>query len=167
MALTLSFTILIIQSWLHFYPPPQLIKSVDATIIEGLIKDNHESAYLMDPMEVAWLAAWCVENNVELNTLKTGGMYLTATAFQPSFPPLFIINSTTVSTVDTFRFLVSTITNTIKWENNRGWSYWGSWGNSTHLRYHWERPHIPPSLWFLSSSVQEMITMSNLHWWEG
>ncbi|KAI7809293.1 receptor-interacting serine/threonine-protein kinase 2 [Triplophysa rosa] len=80
----------------------------------GLIQDGDESAYRK---EVAQLAAWCSQNNLELNAFKTVEMIVDFRRNPPSLPPLTILDST-VDTVESFRFLGSTISQDLKWESH-------------------------------------------------
>ncbi|KAK3522177.1 hypothetical protein QTP70_026991, partial [Hemibagrus guttatus] len=77
-----------------------------------LIQDGDESAYRQ---EVEQLAAWCSLNNLELNTLKTVEMIVDFSRNTPALPPLTIMNST-VPTVESFRFLGTTISQDLKWD---------------------------------------------------
>ncbi len=93
----------------------KLLKFADDITVIGLIKDGDESAYRQ---EVEQLAVWCSHNNLELNTLKTVEMI--DDRFQenpPALPPLTIMNST-VTAVESFRFLGSTISQDLKWDNH-------------------------------------------------
>ncbi len=66
--------------------------------------------------EVKELAVWCSLKNLELNTLKTVEMIVDFRRNPPALPPLTIMNST-VKTVESFRFLGTTISQDLKWEN--------------------------------------------------
>ncbi|KAI3370530.1 hypothetical protein L3Q82_025297 [Scortum barcoo] len=57
------------------------------------------------------------QNNLELNTLKTVEMTVDFRRSPPTLPPLSILNNT-VSAVETFRFLGSTISQDLRWESN-------------------------------------------------
>ncbi len=85
-------------------PSVKLLKFADNTTLIGLIQDGDESAYRQ---EVKELAIWCSLNNLELNTLKTVEMIMDFRR-NPALPPLTIMNST-VTAVESFRFLGSTI----------------------------------------------------------
>ncbi len=50
-------------------PSVKLLKFADDTTLIGLIQDGDESAYRQ---EIKELAAWCILNNLELNTLNRG-----------------------------------------------------------------------------------------------
>ncbi|KAK3534072.1 hypothetical protein QTP86_001176 [Hemibagrus guttatus] len=86
-------------------PSVKLLKFTDDTTVIGLIQDGDESAYRQ---EIEQLAAWCILNNLELNTLQTVEMIVDFRRNTPALPPLTIMNST-VPTVESFRFLGTTI----------------------------------------------------------
>ncbi|KAK3570810.1 hypothetical protein QTP86_027632, partial [Hemibagrus guttatus] len=92
-------------------PSVKLLKFGDDTTVIGLIQHGDESAYRQ---EVEQLAAWC-SLNLELNTLKTVEMIVDFRRNTPALPPLTIMNST-VPTVESFRFLVTTISQDLKWD---------------------------------------------------
>ncbi|KAK3568359.1 hypothetical protein QTP86_005440 [Hemibagrus guttatus] len=91
-----------------------LLKFADDTTVIGLIQDGDESAYRQ---EIEQLAAWCSRNNLELNTLKTVEMIVDFRRNTPALPPLTIMNST-VPTVESFRFLGTTISQDLKWDTH-------------------------------------------------
>ncbi len=91
----------------------KLLKFADDTKIICLIKDKDESAYRQ---EVEHLTVWCSLNNLELNTLKTVEMIVDFRRNPPVLPPLTIIDST-VAAVESFRFLGTTISQDLKWDN--------------------------------------------------
>ncbi|KAK3551007.1 hypothetical protein QTP70_011525 [Hemibagrus guttatus] len=95
-------------------PSVKLLKFTDDTTVIGLIQDGEESAYRQ---EVEQLAAWCSLNNLELNTLKTVEMIVDFRKNTPALPPLTIMNST-VPTVESFRFLGTTISQDLKWDTH-------------------------------------------------
>ncbi|KAK3511333.1 hypothetical protein QTP70_001454 [Hemibagrus guttatus] len=95
-------------------PSVKLLKFADDTTVIGLIQDGDESAYRQ---EVEQLAAWCSLNNLELNALKTVEMILDFRRNTPALPPLTIMNST-VPTVESFRFLGTTISQDLKWDTH-------------------------------------------------
>ncbi len=95
-------------------PSDKLIKVADDTTLIGLIQDGDESAYRQ---EVKELAVWCSLNNLELNTLKTVEMIVDFRRNPPALPPLTIMNST-VTAVESFRFLGTTISQDLKWDNH-------------------------------------------------
>ncbi|KAK3535797.1 hypothetical protein QTP70_021110 [Hemibagrus guttatus] len=95
-------------------PSVKLLKFADDTTVIGLIQDGDESAYRQ---EIEQLAAWCSRNNLELNTLKTVEMIVDFRRNTPALPPLTIMNST-VPTVESFRFLCTTISQDLKWDTH-------------------------------------------------
>ncbi|KAK3509415.1 hypothetical protein QTP70_034170 [Hemibagrus guttatus] len=95
-------------------PSKQLLKFADDTTVIGLIQDGDESAYRQ---EIEQLAAWCSLNNLELNTLKTVEMIVDFRRNTPALPPPTIMNST-VPTVESFRFLGTTISQDLKWDTH-------------------------------------------------
>ncbi len=96
------------------YPSVKLLKFADDTTLICLIQDGDESAYRQ---EVKELAVWCSLNNLELNTLKTVEMIVDFRRNPPALPPLTIMNST-VTAVESFRFLGTTISQDLKWDNH-------------------------------------------------
>ncbi len=95
-------------------PSVKLLKFADDTTLIGLIQDGDESAYRQ---EVKELAVWCSLNNLELNMLKTVEMIVDFRRNPPALPPLTIMNST-VTAVESFRFLGTTISQDLKWDNH-------------------------------------------------
>ncbi len=95
-------------------PCVKLLKFADDTTLIGLIQDGDESAYRQ---EVKELAICCSLNNMELNTLKTVEMIVDFRRNPPALPPLTIMNST-VTAVETFRFLGTTISKDLKLDNH-------------------------------------------------
>ncbi|KAL0147668.1 hypothetical protein M9458_057025 [Cirrhinus mrigala] len=95
-------------------PSVKLLKFADNTTLISLINDGDESAYRQ---EVKELAVWCSHNNLELNKLKTVEMTMDFRRNSPALPPLTIMDSTVMS-VETFRFLGTTITQNLKWDNH-------------------------------------------------
>ncbi len=93
-------------------PSVKLLNFADDTTLIGLIQDGDESAYRQ---EVKELAVWCSLNNLELNTLKTVEMIVDFRRNPPALPPLTIMNST-VTAVESFRFLGTTISQDLKWD---------------------------------------------------
>ena len=95
-------------------PTVQLLKFADDTTVIGLIRDGDESAYRR---EVERLALWCGHNNLKLNQLKTVEITVDFRKSPPTLPPVTLLNSS-VSVVETFRFLGSTISQDLKWTPN-------------------------------------------------
>ncbi len=97
-------------------PSVKLLKFADDTTLIGLIQDGDESAYRQDVKEVA---LWCSLNNLELNTLKTVEMIVDfrRNPPPPALSPLTIIDST-VTAVETFKFLGSIISQDLNWDTH-------------------------------------------------
>ncbi len=95
-------------------PSVKLLKFADDTTLIGLIQDGDKSAYRQ---EVEQLAVWCSLNNLELNTLKTVEMIVDFRRNPPALPPLSITEST-VTAVESFRFLGTTYSQVLKWDNH-------------------------------------------------
>ncbi len=89
----------------------KLLKFADDTTLISLIQDGDKSAYRQ---EVKELTVWCSLNNLELNTLKTVEM-MDFRRNPPALSPLTIMDST-VTAVESFRFLGSTISQDLKWD---------------------------------------------------
>jgi hypothetical protein len=86
----------------------KLLNFADDTTVIGLIQDGDETAY---GQEVKQLVQWCSQHHLELNHKKTVEM---TEDFQRCPPPHTIQNDI-VSTVDSFRFLGTTISQDLKW----------------------------------------------------
>ncbi len=95
-------------------PSVKLLKFADDATLIGLIQDSDESAYRQ---EVKELAVWCSLNNLELNTLKTVEMIMDFRRNPPALPLLTIMNST-VTAVETFKFLGSIISQDLIWDTH-------------------------------------------------
>ncbi len=95
-------------------PSVKLLKFADDTTLIGLIQDGDESSYRQ---EVKELAVGCSLNNLELNTLKTVEMIVDFRRNPPDLPSLTIMNST-VTAVESFRFLGTTISQNLKWDTH-------------------------------------------------
>ncbi len=95
-------------------PSVKLLKFADDTTLIGLIQDGDESAYRQ---EIKELAVWCSLNNLELNMLKSVEMMVDFRRNPPALPPLTVMNST-VTAVESFRFLGTTISQDLKWDNH-------------------------------------------------
>ncbi|KAK7922245.1 hypothetical protein WMY93_009147 [Mugilogobius chulae] len=90
----------------------KLIKFADDTTLIGLISDGDESVYRR---EVDRLVSWCSSNNLELNAQKTVEMIVDFRKVTALSPPLALTDSP-ITTVDSIRFLGTTITQDLKWE---------------------------------------------------
>ncbi len=95
-------------------PSVKLPKFADDTTLISLIQDGDEYAYRH---EVKELAVWCSLNNLELNTLKSVEMIVDFRRNSPALPPLTTMNST-VTAVESFRFLGNTISQDEKWDTH-------------------------------------------------
>ncbi len=102
------------MNWASKDPSIKLLKFADDNTLIGLIQDSDKSAYRL---EVEQLAVWCNLNNLELKTLKTVEMIVDFRRNPPALPPLTITNST-VTAVESFRFLSTTISQELKWDNH-------------------------------------------------
>ena len=60
---------------------------------------------------------WCAENNLEVKVLKTKEMAVNFKRKKTSLVPLRV-NELDVQMVESFNFLASTISNTLRWEDN-------------------------------------------------
>ncbi|KAK3550900.1 hypothetical protein QTP70_008063 [Hemibagrus guttatus] len=92
----------------------KLLKFADNTTLVGLISDGDESAYRG---EMDHLVSWCSMNNLELNSLKTVEMIVDFRKDPAPLPPVILCDSP-VTSVESFRFLGTTITQELKWEQN-------------------------------------------------
>uniref|UniRef100_A0AAV2J3E9 Alkylated DNA repair protein AlkB homologue 8 N-terminal domain-containing protein n=1 Tax=Knipowitschia caucasica TaxID=637954 RepID=A0AAV2J3E9_KNICA len=90
----------------------KLIKFADDTALIGLISNNDESAYRR---EVDRLVSWCSGNNLELNAQKTVEMIVDFRKSTVPPPPPSVMDSP-ITSVESFRFLGTTITQDLKWE---------------------------------------------------
>jgi len=89
-------------------PSVKLLKFSDDTTLIGLIQNGDESAYRQEV------------NDLELNTLKTVEMIVDFRRNPPPpllSPPITITNST-VTAVESFRFLGTTISQDLKWDDH-------------------------------------------------
>uniref|UniRef100_A0AAV2K479 Alkylated DNA repair protein AlkB homologue 8 N-terminal domain-containing protein n=1 Tax=Knipowitschia caucasica TaxID=637954 RepID=A0AAV2K479_KNICA len=104
------------SGWPSAQRPPhdsvKLIKFADDTTLIGLISNNDESAYRR---EVDRLVSWCSGNNLELNAQKTVEMIVDFRKSTVPPPPPSVMDSP-ITSVESFRFLGTTITQDLKWE---------------------------------------------------
>ncbi|KAK3571021.1 hypothetical protein QTP86_000471 [Hemibagrus guttatus] len=92
----------------------KLLKFADDTTLIGLISEGDKSAYRG---EMDCLMSWCSMNNRELNSLKTVEMIVDFRKDPAPLPPVILCDSL-VTSVKSFRFLGTTITQELKWEQN-------------------------------------------------
>ncbi|KAL0146541.1 hypothetical protein M9458_058172 [Cirrhinus mrigala] len=90
----------------------KLLKFADVTTPIDLIQDG--DAYRKVVKE---LTAWCSLNNLEFHMLKTVEMIMNFRRNPPALSPLTIMNST-VTAVETFKFLGSIISRDLKWDTH-------------------------------------------------
>ncbi|KAA8595773.1 hypothetical protein FQN60_011064, partial [Etheostoma spectabile] len=109
-----------------------MIKLADTTTLVGLIKGDDESAYRQEVSHLVaryrlgqaylligrkcliWLHG---NNNLELNQQRTVEMVIDFRRGPSSLPPL-TVKSSFVKEVESFKFLDTIITNSLKWEEN-------------------------------------------------
>ncbi len=143
-------------------PSFKLLKFADDTTVISLIKDSDESAYRQ---EVEQLAVWCSLNNLELNTLKTVEMIVDFRRNPPALPPLTIMNST-VTAVESFRFLGTTISQDLKWDNHID-----SIAKKAQQRLYFLRQlrkfNLPQELLIQYSAIIESVLCSSITVWFG
>ncbi len=130
-------------------PSVKLRKFADNTLI-GLIQDGDESAYRQ---EVKELAVWCNLNNLELNTCKTVEMIVDFRRNPPALTPLTIMNST-VTAVESFRLLGTTISQDLKWDNHIVQPTTGT-AETVLLCHHWISP-LSITVWFTSATKSDL-----------
>ena len=90
------------------------IKFADDTCVIGKIKNNDESAYRQ---EVVDLTKWCSINNLELNVSKTKEVIVDFRLNREAPTPI-IINGAEVEIVDNFKYLGVHISKDLKWHLN-------------------------------------------------
>ena len=95
-------------------PSVVMIKFSDDTTLEGLIQNSDESAYRGEDER---LTGWCSENDLELNVSKTKErLFDFSKKKTPHVPPTFA--GEVVEEVKTFKFLDTTISSDLKWDEN-------------------------------------------------
>ncbi len=130
------------NDWTSKDPSVQILKLADDTTLIGLIQGGDESAYRQ---EVEELAVWCSLNNLELNTLKRVEMIVDFRRKAPlALPPLTIMNST-VTAVESFRFLGTIISQDLNWDTQQRRYFLLQLRKSTCHRSCW-KSSTPPSL---------------------
>uniref|UniRef100_A0AAV2L3M4 Alkylated DNA repair protein AlkB homologue 8 N-terminal domain-containing protein n=1 Tax=Knipowitschia caucasica TaxID=637954 RepID=A0AAV2L3M4_KNICA len=100
------------SGWRANHDSVKLIKFADDTTLIGLISNNDESAYRR---EVDRLVSWCSGNNLELYAQKTVEMIVDFRKSTVPPPPPSVMDSP-ITSVESFRFLGTTITQDLKWE---------------------------------------------------
>ncbi len=125
----------------------------ELSIYIRVIQDSDKSAYRQ---EVKELAVWCNLNNMELNMLKTVEMIMD---FRRN-PPLTIMNSS-VTAVESFRFLGTTISQDLKWDNQIR-----SMVKKAQQRLYWGSSICHRSCWY-SSTLPSLNPTSACQWLSG
>ena len=92
----------------------KLLKFADDTTIIGLISGGDESAYRW---EIDHMAAWCTQNNLVLNAVKTVEMVVDYRKNPAPLTPITLSDST-IDIVESCRFLGTIISQDLKWELN-------------------------------------------------
>ena len=92
----------------------KLIKFADDTTVEGLISGEDERTCRK---EVEVLETWCLQNNLDLNVQKTKELVVDFRKNKSPVVPL-MIGGQEVEMVDTFKFLGTTISSSLTWEDN-------------------------------------------------
>ena len=89
----------------------KLIKFADDTTLIGLISGGDESVYRR---EVDRLVSWCSSNNLVFNAQKTVEMIVDFRKVPAPQPHTLTMTGAPIITVDSFRFLGTTITQDLK-----------------------------------------------------
>ena len=140
----------------------ELFKFSDDSTLVGFISKNDESFYFD---EVSKLVEWCDSNSLELNVCKTKEMAIDFRINKSSIEPL-VIKGQAVDTVDTFKFLGSTISNDLKWESNTSCII-----NKCHQRLHFLRKIKKFGVGqatlvnFYRASIESILTFSITSWY--
>ncbi len=92
----------------------QICKFADDTTLIGIITDDNESDYRR---EVSTLFEWNCTHNLKLNVLKTKEMVFDFQLRNNAVLPL-TINGQDIENVQCFKFLRTTISATLKWDDN-------------------------------------------------
>ncbi|KAM9433306.1 lipid droplet-associated hydrolase isoform 2-T2 [Salvelinus alpinus] len=91
-----------------------IIKFADDTTVVGLITDNDETSYRE---EVRDLAAWCQDNNLSLNVIKTKEMIVDYRKRRTKHVPI-LIDRAAMEQFESFKFLGVHITNKLTWSKH-------------------------------------------------
>ena len=97
------------------HPFTSIIKFADDTTIVGLISAGDETEYRR---EVARLAAWCRENNLELNISKTKELIIDFRRKKKTDIQPLVINGEEVEIASNFRFLGVHLDDDLSWSTN-------------------------------------------------
>ena len=92
----------------------KMLKLADDTTLIGLISGDDDSAYRN---EILSLTEWCSHHNLELNIVKTKELVVDFWRQRKDTPPLSI-NAAVVERVDSFKFLGTIISSSLKWVDN-------------------------------------------------
>ncbi len=96
-------------------PSVNLLKFADDTTL--IASSRTVTSLLTDRRLRSWLSGATSLNNLELNMLKTVEMIVDFRRNHPALPPLTIMNST-VTAVELFSLLGTTISQDLKWDNH-------------------------------------------------
>merc|ERR1711895_312881 len=97
------------------HPYTSIIKFADDTTVVGLISAGDETEYRR---EVARLAAWCRENNLELNISKTKELIIDFRRKNKTDMQPLVINGEEVEIASNFRFLGVHLDDDLSWSTN-------------------------------------------------
>uniref|UniRef100_A0AAV2L7E9 Alkylated DNA repair protein AlkB homologue 8 N-terminal domain-containing protein n=1 Tax=Knipowitschia caucasica TaxID=637954 RepID=A0AAV2L7E9_KNICA len=136
----------------------KLIKFADDTTLIGLISNNDESAYRR---EVDRLVSWCSGNNLELNAQKTVEMIVDFRKSTVPPPPPSVMDSP-ITSVESFRFLGTTITQDLKWEPTIS-----SLIKKAQQRMYFLRQLRKAKLQFYTAIIESILTSSITVWFAG
>ena len=95
-------------------PSVKIAKFADDTTLVGLISDNNETVYRH---EISELVNWCSNNNLLLNATKTKEIVVDFRKTKSTVSPI-LINNEPIEIVENFKFLGTTISYDLKWQNN-------------------------------------------------
>ncbi len=132
----------------------KLLKFADDTTLIGLISDRDESAYRW---EIDHLVTWCIQHNLELNTVKNVEMVI------DSAPPASIILcNSPVETVDSVRFLGTVINQDFKWKLNIS----SLIKKAQQRMYFLKKFNLPKTMmvYFYTSIIESILTSSITIW---
>lgn len=139
-----------------------LFKFADDTSVAGLITNNIETVYRS---EVEELVRWCENNNLILNISKTKELVVDFRKRATPLLPLFI-NGEVVERVTCFKFLGTTIHQSLSWELNTSLII-----SKCHQRLYFLRQlkkfrvGRPAMTHFYRSTIESILTFSMLVWY--